>query len=143
MHSTWRIVKAGTAVGVSLWIAVVACVMGCALPAITGSRVSAAANHRHTRLMADMQGCLHSSGNPGAPEGKKPVPNGAVSCCPVETTLTPKWDPEATRAAVARHFVPPANFDFIDRGFSSFAGFNPSLWHTGREKLLEMHLLRI
>ena len=142
MHSTWRIVKAGTAVGVSLWFAVAACVMGCALPAITGSR-GAAANHRNTQLMADMQGCRHSSGNPPAPKDKKPAPDGAVSCCPVETTLTPKWNPQATRAAVARHFVPPANFELTDLGFSSFAQFNPSFWHTGREKLLETQLLRI
>jgi hypothetical protein len=144
MRSTWHIVRAGTAVGVSFWIAVVACVMGCTLPAITGSQASVAANARHTGLMADMQGCHHSSGNPSAPgKDKKPVPNGAVSCCPFEITLTLKWNPEATRAAVSPDFVRPANFDLIDSGFSIFVETHPPNPHTGRDTILETHLLRI
>jgi hypothetical protein len=118
--------------------------MGCTLPAITGSQANVAANARHTGLMADMQGCHHSSGHPSAPgKDKKPVPNGAVSCCPFEITLTPKWNPEA-RAAVSHDFVRSANFDSsIDRGFSAFVETNPSNPNTGRDTLLETHLLRI
>jgi hypothetical protein len=89
MRSAWHIVKVGTAVGVSLWIAVVACVMGCTLPAITGSQASVATNHGRTGLMADMEGCHHPSGRRPAPgKDKKPFPNFALSCCPFESTLT-------------------------------------------------------
>jgi len=144
MRSTSHIVKAGTAVGVSLWIAVVACVMGCTLPAITGSQASVATNHGRTGLMADMEGCHHSSGQPSAPgKDKKPAPVGAVSCCPVEITLTQKWNPEATRAAVSHDFVQPANFDLMDSGFSAMIETAPPIPRTGRDTLLETHLLRI
>lgn len=144
MRLTWHIVKAGTAVGVSLWIAVVACVMGCALPAITGSQASVATNHGRTGLLADMEGCHHSSGRRQAPgKNKKPLPNSAVSCCPVEITLTQKWNPEATRAAVSHDFVQPANFSLMDSGFSAMIETALPIPHTGRDTLLETHLLRI
>jgi len=144
MHLTWHNVKAGTAVGVSLWIAVVACVMGCTLPAITGSQASVATNHGRTGLMADMEGCHHSSGRRPAPgKDKKPFSNSAVSCCPVEITLTQKWNPEATRAAVLHDFVQPANFDLVASGFSVLIETAPPIPRTGRDTLLETHLLRI
>lgn len=144
MRSTWHIVKVGTAIGVSLWIAVVACVMGCTLPAIRGSQASVATNHGRTGLMADMEGCHHSSGQPSAPgKDKKPAPVGAVSCCPVEITLTQKWNPEATRAAVSHDFARPANPELIDSGFSAVVETAAPIPHTGRDTLLETHLLRI
>jgi hypothetical protein len=144
MRSTWHTVKAGTAVGVSLWTAVVACVVGCTLPAITESQTSVATNGLHTGVMADMGGCHHSSGHPSARgKDKKPVPNGAVSCCPVEITLTQKWNPEATKAGVSHDFVRPANFALTDSGFWAFVETNPFIWHPGRDTLLKTHLLRI
>ncbi len=144
MRLTWHIVKAGTAVGVSLWIAVVACVMGCTLPAITVSQASVATNHGRTGLVADMEGCHHSSGRRPAPgKDKKPFANSAVSCCPFEITLTQKWNPEATRAAVSHHFVQPAKFDLMDSGFSAMIETAPPIPRTGRDTLLETHLLRI
>jgi hypothetical protein len=144
MRLTWHIVKAGTAVGVSLWIAVVACVMGCTLPAITGSQASVATNHGRTGLLPDMEGCQHSSGRRPAPgKDKKPVPNSAASCFPVEITLTQKLNPEATRAAVSNDFVQPANFALMDSGFSAMLETAPPIAHTGRDTLLETHLLRI
>ena len=144
MHLTWHIVKAGTAVGVSLWIAVVACVMGCTLPAITGSQARVATNHGRTALMADREGCHRSNGRRPPPgKDKKPVPNSAVSCCPVEITLTQRWNPETTRAAVSHDFVQPANFELIDSGFSAMIETAPPIPHTGRDTLLETHLLRI
>jgi hypothetical protein len=144
MHLTWHVVKVGTAVGVSLWIAVVACVMGCTLPAITGLQASVATNHGRTGLMADMEGCHHSSGRRPAPgKDEKPVPNSTGSCCPVETTLTQRWNPETTRAAVSHDFVQPANFGLINNGFSAMIETAPPIPHTGRDTLLGTHLLRI
>jgi hypothetical protein len=144
MQLTWHIVKAATAVAVSLWIAVVACVIGCTLPAITGSQASFATNHGRTGLMADMEGCHHLSGRRPAPgKDKEPVPNSAVSCCPVEITLTQRWNPETTRVAVSHDFVQPANFELIDSGFSAMIETAPPIPHTGRDTLLETHLLRI
>jgi hypothetical protein len=94
--------------------------------------------------MADMEGCHHSSGRRPAPgKDKKLFPNSAVSCCPVEITLTQKWNLEATRAAVSHDFVQPANFDFMDSGFSAMNEAAPPIPHTGRDTLLETHLLRI
>jgi hypothetical protein len=94
--------------------------------------------------MADIEGCHHSSGPRPAPgKDKKPFPNSAVSCCPFEITLTQGWNPEATRAAVSHDFVPPVNFDLMDSGFSAMIETAPPIPHTGRDTLLETHLLRI
>jgi hypothetical protein len=140
MRLTWHIVKAGTAVGVSLWIAVVACVMGCTLPAITGSQASVATNHGRTGLLAASTQVAVARRREKTKSPSRIPQRPAV---PVEITLTQKWNPEATRAAVSNDFVQPANFALMDSGFSAMLETAPPIAHTGRDTLLETHLLRI
>jgi hypothetical protein len=152
MQSARHIIKAGTAVGISLWIAVVACVIGCTLPVIAesqasvdaSSRATSAATSKQAGLMAEMENCHHSGGDPTVPtDGKKPGPNGAVSCCPLEVTLTQKWDTSAARVDLSHDFAVSIDFNFAATRVSSGVESAPSLWHGGRETLLETHLLRI
>jgi len=151
MRSTLHTMKAGLATALSLWLAVLACVMGCTLPVLANSQVDAASStqqnspsHSHSGLMADMENCHHSGGNSSVPPGdKKPASNGAVSCCPLEITLTQKWDSAALRIAPAPDFALSSYFHLEITRFSSPAEFAPSISHNGRETLLESHLLRI
>ena len=151
MRSTLHTMKAGMATALSLWLAVLACVMGCTLPVLASSPVAASssaqensANHSHSGLMADMENCHHSDGNSSAPSGdKQPASNGAVSCCPLEITLTQKWDVAKLRITPAPDFALSSDFHFAVTRFSSPAESAPVISHNGRETLLESHLLRI
>ena len=152
MRSTRYILKAGTATGVALWMAVLACLMGCMQPALASSQTIAdasasrenSANHRQSELMADMQSCHHSGGDSSVPPNdKKPSSNGSVSCCPLEITVTPKWDATKLGIAPARSFVTVSDFHFEVARFSSPVGFAQPISHSGRDTLLETHLLRI
>jgi len=149
MRSTLHTMKAGLATALSLWLAVLACVMGCTLPVLANSQVDAASStHQnsasHSGLMADMENCHHSGGNSSVPpDDKQPASNGAVSCCPLEITLTQKWDSAALRIAPAPDFALSSDFHLEITRFSSPAEFAPSISHNGRETLLESHLLRI
>ena len=139
-------------VAISLWIAVVACVMGCALPAIAGSQTSIAAVSSNSDAArrsgdgrtADIPECRHSNRKSPAPaNSSKPGPNGAISCCPVEITLTQKWDSAAPRVAVSQDFVAWHDFKLEGMRFSDSPESVRTIWHSGRDRLLETHLLRI
>jgi hypothetical protein len=151
MRSTLDTMKAGIATALSMCIAVLACVMGCMLPALANSHVAAAsstqknsANHSHSGLMADKENCHHSDSNSTAPPGdREPASNGAVSCCPLEITVTQKWDVAKLRIAPAPDFALSSDFHIEIPRSSSPAEFAPSISHGGRDTLLESHLLRI
>jgi hypothetical protein len=152
MRATLQILKAGTATGVSLWMAVLACLMGCTQPVLASSPaiVNASssredsAGHSQSGLMADMENCHHTSGDSSVPPNdRKPASNGPVSCCPLEITVTQKWDTTKLGIAPARDFVPSADFHFEAGRFSGPVELAESIWRSGRDTLLETHLLRI
>jgi len=151
MRLTLHTMKAGMATALSVWIAVLACVMGCTLPVLASSPLAASslaqensANYSHSGLMADMENCHHSDGNSSAPPGdKQPASNGAVSCCPLEITVTQKWDVAKLGIAPAPDFALSSDFHFDIARFSGPAEFAPPIAHNGRDTLLESHLLRI
>lgn len=151
MRSTLHTMKVGLATALSMWIALLACVMGCTLPVLTNSHVADAssarenaANHSHSGLMADMENCHHSDSNSSAPPGdRKPASNGAVSCCPLQITVTQKWNAAALRIAPAPDFVLSSDFHFDSTRSSSPAKFAQSISHNGRDTLLQSRLLRI
>src|SRR5579864_4169884 len=100
MRLTLTTTKAVTALVVSLWMAALACLMGCTQPLFFNSpaKVEASASQRNSvnqtqpDLMADMESCHHAGSNCPAPSNdKRPPSNGTVSCCPLEITVTPKW----------------------------------------------------
>ena len=151
MHAVLHAMKAGMATVLSLWIAILACVMGCTLPVLANTRAAAPSSpqenlpsHTHSGLMADMENCHHSGGNSSVPPGdKQPASNGALSCCPLEITVTQKWDTAKLRIVPAPDFALSSDFHFEISRFSSPAEFAQVISHKGRDTLLESHLLRI
>ena len=143
---------------VSLWMAVLACLMGCALPALADSHaihrsairktvaehVGSLAEQREPEPMADMACCHHSGGKaPGTRGDGKSVPGGRMSCCPLEITIAPKWDPTALSFATTQNFVLAADGDLVGIRFYHSPEVIPPIWHSGRDTLLTTRLLRI
>jgi hypothetical protein len=144
--------RAVVAAGVSLWIGVLACVMGCALPAVASAesrdlvRTPGAAAQRDASPMAGMENCPHHSGSkvPGKP-GKSPGGSlpGRMSCCPPEVTVAPKSHFYVLAIVVVASFVVASPLPLSASGFSCFVAFVPPVIHSGRDTLLETRLLRI
>src|ERR1700690_1930407 len=91
--------KAALATAISLWMTVVACFMGCTLPALANPSSTGAAaiqknsaDQSQTDQMAGMENCPHHSGGsvPAKPNDGKPVRSAAMSCCPLEITVALK-----------------------------------------------------
>ena len=171
------------AAGLSLWLAALACLVGCTIPIIANAGSIHATTIHNTRslrearsiqensaeqdqpgepdLMAGMANCPHHPGGnapakPGpaksAPTGPpgptksndpKPVPGGGMSCCPVEVTVASKPDTVRLEIAPAGNFVLAPDLRLTIIRFFHSVEFVPPTWNSGRDTLLETHLLRI
>ena len=144
--------RAAVAAGISLWIAVLACLIGCTLPSFANfGQVSASSIHEnsadqnHPDLMANMENCPHHSDRNAPPKQNdgKPVRDGRMSCCPVEITVASKPNTVTLHVAFARDFVLKSDLGLMTvRSFHS-AELAPLFGRTGRDTLLETRLLRV
>ena len=143
--------RAAVAAGLSLWMAVLACLIGCTLPSFASFGLAGAPSiHQSSSeqgqpdLMAGMENCPHHSGSnaPAKQNNGKPV-RGGMSCCPVEVTVAAKPDTVILHVARARDFVPESAFSLMTVRFFHSVGFVPLSWRSGRDTLLETQLLRI
>jgi hypothetical protein len=160
MRPTLHTFRAAVAAGLSLWIAVLACLVGCTVPILAGSASLHAPSVRQNSaaqiqpvLMPDMRDvpdmlampdCPHHSGGhaPAKPNAPKPSRGGAMSCCPVEVTVASK------PCAFALHLAPAnrATARFVLRtgsAGSKGSAIRPESLHSGRDTLLATRLLRI
>ena len=169
--------RIAVAAGLSLWLAALACLVGCTIPIIANAGSIHATTIHNTRsrhettsirensaeqdqpgrpdLMAGMENCpYHSGGNAPAKPGPaksdptksnnpKRVPGGGMSCCPVEVTVASKPDTVRLEIAPAGNFVLVSDFRLAPSRFFHSVEFVPPAWHSGRDTLLETHLLRI
>jgi len=152
MRLTLHTTKTVAAMAVSLWMAVLSCFMGCTQPALATSPTIVdpsvsqknSAHHSQPALTADMPNCHHSADNSSLPPNdRKPASNGAVSCCPLEVTIVQKWTTTALRNARMREFAPSSEFHFGVARLSGPSEFVQLIYHSGRDTLLETHLLRV
>jgi hypothetical protein len=144
--------RSALATGLSMWLAVLACLMGCTLPNLaSGGPVKASAAHGNSAdqkspdLMAGMENCPHHSGGnaPAKPNEPKPVRGGGMSCCPVEVTVAAKPETVTLHIAPSSDFVPAPDFAVATIRFFHSVEFVPPVRHSGRDTLLETQLLRI
>jgi hypothetical protein len=131
-------IRSMTAAVLSLWLGVLACLLGCAKPA-------AAATPQHGMAMCPESGrdvgdscCQHSQGNPDKND------HHAKSCCPTETALTDRKSAPVV-LSVSVDVVTPAlpvaaefSVEFVSVGTTA-----PTLWDGGRDILRRVHVLRI
>jgi len=144
--------KAGIATVMSLWMAVLACLMGCTLPQLASSASpralsdhNASAEPAQPDLMAGMENCPHHSGGniPTKPNDPKPARRGGMSCCPVEVTVASKPQTATPQISAARSFVLQSPFSLATISLYHSLEVVAPAWHSGRDTLLETHLLRI
>jgi hypothetical protein len=148
MHRPIHNLRSAVAVGLSVWLAVFSCLMGCALPGLASARSAQEnlAEQESPDFMAGMENCSHHhfGGNaPAKPKDGNPAGGGAMSCCPVEVTVASKPDIAKLRITLAQNFVSLPNVDFVTTRFYHVPESVPLVPHSGRDTLLETHLLRI
>jgi|SRR5580704_5383308 hypothetical protein len=144
--------RAAVASGLSLWMAALACLLGCALPSSTNtsdliktpSIQENLAGPSQPDLLANMENCPHHSASnaPGKQSNRKPV-RGGMSCCPVEVTVATKPVTVVPQVNASRDFVLNADFSSMTVRFFQSMEFVPPLLRSGRDTLLETQLLRI
>lgn len=145
--------RSAMATGLSVWLAVLACVMGCTLPNLASAASQKAASAYQSSpeqdpmdAMAGMENCPHhhfDRSAPAKPGGEKPARSGNMSCCPVEVTVAAKPDGAKLGMALPPAFASDSSADSIATWFYRAAEIVPSVWHSGRDTLLATHLLRI
>ena len=146
------------AIALSLWMAVLACLMGCTIPSLASPasiippslRQNSPAQSAADLLsgmpnMNDMPGCPHHSGGhaPATPSQPHPARGGPMSCCPVEVTVASKPHTVAPHISPASDFLPAPNFNLPAIPPLHSVKNLPPVLHSGRDTLLATRLLRI
>jgi hypothetical protein len=142
--------RSALATGLSVWLAVLACVMGCTLPNLAGSTNTSVTYENSIAqnqpdVMAQMPNCPHRSDGNAPAKRNRPMPvRWGMSCCPVEVTVASKPDTGTLCiAGPAIDFVPASYFTLtIVRTLHSTEIVSP-IRHSGRDTLRETQLLRI
>lgn len=152
MRFRYRTFRAAVATGISLWIAVVACLIGCTLPSFASfGSVSASSIYENSAeqsqpdQMANMENCPHHSGRNSPPKQNdgKPPRGGRMSCCPVEVTVASKPNTVTLHVTAARDFVLQSDPGLMQVRFLHSPEFVLLFASSGRDTLLETQLLRI
>ena len=167
MRLSFHAFRTAVAAGLSLWLAALACLVGCTIPILANAGSIQATTIHNTRsihettsirensaeqdqpgqpdLMAGMENCPHHSGGnaPAKPNEPKPARGGGMSCCPVEVTVAAKPATVTLHIAPANDFVLAPDFTVATNRFFHSVEFVPPVWHSGRDTLLETQLLRI
>jgi hypothetical protein len=133
-----------TATTLSLWLGVLACVLGCAkasaAPPTSEAQISGpiAAQCPDRDSEAGDSCCRHGH-NPADHSGKNQ--RHSISCCPTETALIQKQNVvplSLVHLYVAALVLPDFHTTFVSENATSFF-----VWRLGRDLLLQVHVLRI
>lgn len=137
-----------TATALSFWLGVLACVLGCAKPsAASPSAREMQVSGSSAAPCPDPGGdagelCCRHDHNPVNGSGKNE--HHSISCCPSETariqeqTVVPHVSAHLYVALLIPRTFHSSNFVFAN------ANTSPSTpWHSGRDILLQVHVLRI
>src|SRR5258708_40101639 len=137
-----------TATALSLWIGVLACVLGCAMPsAASPSAPKTQGSGLSTTQCPDPgddagRQCCRQGHHPA--DGSNKNQHRSISCCPADTALVQKQNvvpPASVHLRVAVLALP--NFH-ASNFVSANASASPStLGHSGRDLLLQVHVLRV
>jgi hypothetical protein len=137
-----------TATVLALWLGFLACVLGCAQPILAStpshtqiSEPRKAVNGGDSDKIVDDRPCCHH--HHGAPD-KNNQGLQTISCCPLDATLIQKQDPVSSKSA---HPFAAVLMLFVFNSSSGLSATNrisaPTVWHAGRDVLLQIHVLRI
>jgi hypothetical protein len=132
-----------TATALSLWLGVLACLLGCAKPA-------GAAPQQHSSSGKQLMNCPEGGGDAGdsccqhGHDGAGKNSHHAMSCCPTETALTQKKSiAAAPMVFVHVDALALISVDAATVVFESARSSVPVVSQTGRDILRQVHVLRI
>jgi len=134
-----------TATALSLWLGVLACLLGCARPAVALPKQSqhheiGALNCPERDGDAGDSCCKHGHNqNRSGKDGQH-----TMSCCPTETALIQKQN--AALPMVVHFFAAVlalVDFEAATFAFGDAASGESVPWHAGRDILSRVHILRI
>jgi hypothetical protein len=131
------------ATALSLWLGLLACLLGCATPTVADSTHQSQSSDRGLcpeRDSADDDSCCQH----GHTGGSEKDSHHAKSCCPTETALTQKnYLGLATQVSIGISTFTLPNFDVPGLTLKSENTSVPALWQAGRDILRQVHVLRI
>jgi hypothetical protein len=141
----WSGLRTMTATGLSLWLGVLACVLGCAKPAAASPTpeeqvsgpIAAGCPDRDNEAG---ESCCRHDHDPANGSGKNQ--HHSNSCCPTETALIQKQN-VVPPPLVHLYVVALALPDFHATSFVSTSALSSLPWRLGRDVLLQVHVLRI
>jgi hypothetical protein len=134
----------------SLWMGVLACVLGCAMPAAASSAATETQASGHSKALCAERGSDGGEPEPCCRHGHHPADGSeknehrAISCCPTETALIQKQNvapPTSAQLCVAVLTLP--NFQASNFVTANANASLSTIGHSGRELLLQVHVLRI
>lgn len=137
-----------TATALSLWLGVLACVLGCAnVPTASASAPVIQVSQLSAAPCPDRDGdagesCCRHGHNPAG--GSEKNGHHTISCCPAETALIQRQN-VVPHSLVDLYVAALALLDFHASNFVSATASASSSphWHAGRDILLQVHVLRI
>jgi hypothetical protein len=137
-----------TATALSLWLGVLACVLGCAIP--SAASLSAPKTQVSGLSAAPCPDPGGDAGEPCCRHGHSPADGSgknehhSISCCPAETALIQKQNVGSPASAHLYVAVLVLRIFHSSNFVSANASASPStLWDSGRDILLQVHVLRI
>jgi hypothetical protein len=128
-----------TASALSVWLGVLACLLGCATPTKATQRHEAGAVCPD-RTTDSGESCCQHDHNPGSSEKNR---HHAMSCCPTETALTQKQNLTSPALAVFLAVLIPVETDASPFDFTRALLSDTVPWQTGRDILQQVQVLRI
>ncbi len=132
-------IRSITASALSVWLGVLACLLGCATPTRAAQPHEAGAICPDRNTGAGESCCQHGH-DPGSSEKNR---YHAMSCCPTETTLTQKQNLPLPAVVVVLAVLIPVDIDAspLDAPYSSLSDTAP--WQAGRDILQRVQVFRI
>jgi hypothetical protein len=137
--------RSATATVLSLWLGVLACLLGCVKTASASPERSQASTVGAINCPSGNgevgDSCCQQGHNPGGSEKGR---HHEISCCPTETALIQKQD--LTSPVLTHLFA--AVLSLVNLHGSSFVSDSTNaspatVWQSGRDLLLQVHVLRI
>src|SRR5258705_10084400 len=131
-------VKAITCVGLTICMSALACLMGCG-HALANYRAISYLAHSKKIALSKIPSCHHSHSS--TPSHKK-QDSSSVSCC-LPGAISQKSTPTKLELSTRSVSVSHTNFHFTDKCHFARKFAEKPLPYSGRDTLLETHLLRI
>jgi hypothetical protein len=134
-----------TATVLSLWLGFLACALGCAHPV-------SASTPRSSSLVVKANGTLCDDGRDADGESSCCTGHGSsrpsqkhhsISCCPLDATLIQKYDASSLVANHVHLAVVALLIFHPSVPLSTHTEGSPTIWHEGRDVLLQTQILRI